>query len=71
MNGTATEEEIKIRRERAMSDPEIQSILTDPVMRNVLRDFQENPRAAQDHLKDPAINFKLNKLVRAGIVRMG
>ncbi len=36
----------------------------------VLQDFQENPAAAQAHLKQPAIMAKIQKLVSAGIVRM-
>ena len=31
--GQASEEDVKQRRERAMQDPEVQRILTDPVMR--------------------------------------
>ena len=53
-----------------MADPEIQAILTDPVMRQVLQDFQENPKAAQEHTKNPGIMAKIQKLVNAGIVRM-
>jgi stress-induced-phosphoprotein 1 len=30
-----------------MQDPEIQRILSDPVMRQVLNDMQEDPKAAQ------------------------
>ena len=71
MRGQASEEELEQRREKAMADPEVQNILVDPIMRNVLRDFQENPKAAQQHLKDPAISAKLSKLVKAGIVRLG
>ena len=60
----------KGRAEQAMKDPEIQAILTDPVMRQVLQDFQENPKAAQEHTKNPGIMAKIQKLVNAGIVRM-
>ena len=35
----------------------------------VLMDFQENPRAAQDHLKDPGVAQKIQKLINAGIVQ--
>ena len=42
-----TEEELKERQERALADPEIQMILTDPVMRQVLNDFSTDPKAAQ------------------------
>jgi len=54
-----------------MADPEIQSILTDPVMRNVLRDMQEDPSSAQRHLRDPGIAAKFEKLVASGIVQVG
>ncbi len=54
-----------------MSDPEIQNIMTDPVMRQVLQDLQEDPRTAQKHMQQPQIRLKLDKLIKAGIVRMG
>lgn len=82
-----------------MQDPEIQNILTDPVMRQVwydltdegiklillwiafyqyqhfipeqvLVDFQENPKAAQEHMKNPLVMNKIQKLVSAGIVQV-
>lgn len=65
-----SEEELAARREKAMADPNIQNILTDPVMRQVLQDFQESPQGAQRHLKNPMIMEKLQKLINAGIVRM-
>lgn len=68
--GDASEEELKERREKAMTDPEIQNILTDPVMSQVLRDFEQDPRGAQQHLKNPEIMLKLNKLVSAGIIQV-
>lgn len=70
-SGDVSEEELKQRQQRAMQDPEIQNIMMDPVMQQVLKDFQENPGAAQQHLRNAAIRQKLNKLVAAGIVRMG
>ena len=33
-------------------------------------DFQETPRAAQDHLKNLQVMHKIQKLVSAGIVQM-
>merc|ERR1719482_2380117 len=47
--GEMTEEEMKERQAKAMAEPEIQGILTDPVMRQVLQDFQDNPKAAAEH----------------------
>lgn len=71
MTGDASEEELAQRRARAMADPEIQNIMTDPVMRQVLQDLQENPRTAQKHMQQPQIRMKLDKLIKSGIVRMG
>ncbi|TKY55413.1 Hsp70-Hsp90 organizing protein 1 [Spatholobus suberectus] len=68
--GDLTPEELKERQAKAMQDPEIQSILQDPVMRQVLIDFQENPGAAQEHTKNPMVMNKIQKLVSAGIVQM-
>lgn len=47
--GELSEEEMAERREKGMQDPEIQMILTDPVMRQVLNDFQNDPKAARHH----------------------
>nr|QBS00795.1 HSP70 [Agave sisalana] len=68
--GEFSPEELKERQAKAMQDPEIQNILSDPIMRQVLVDFQENPKAAQDHLKNPQVLKKIQKLVSAGIVQM-
>ncbi|KAL3498686.1 hypothetical protein ACH5RR_041418 [Cinchona calisaya] len=68
--GDLSPEELKERQAKAMQDPEIQNILTDPVMRQVLTDFQENPKAAQEHTKNPLVMNKIQKLVSAGIVQM-
>ncbi|KAK8710598.1 hypothetical protein V6N13_145914 [Hibiscus sabdariffa] len=68
--GDFTPEELKERQAKAMQDPEIQNILSDPVMRQVLIDFQENPKAAQEHTKNPMVMNKIQKLVTAGIVQM-
>ena len=35
--GDISEEDLAARREKAMADPNIQNILTDPVMRQVMR----------------------------------
>ncbi|KAI5064201.1 hypothetical protein GOP47_0020871 [Adiantum capillus-veneris] len=68
--GAVSEEELKERQAKSMQDPEIQSILSDPVMRQVLVDFQENPRAAQEHTKSPLVMQKLQKLMAAGIIQV-
>lgn len=68
--GDLSPEELKERQAKAMQDPEIQNILSDPVMRQVLIDFQENPKAAQEHTKNPMVMSKIQKLVGAGIVQI-
>ncbi|KAH6818117.1 stress-inducible protein [Perilla frutescens var. frutescens] len=68
--GDFTPDELKERQAKAMQDPEVQNILTDPVMRQVLVDFQENPSAAQEHMKNPLVMNKIQKLVSAGIVQV-
>ncbi|KAK4282890.1 hypothetical protein QN277_014215 [Acacia crassicarpa] len=68
--GDISPEELKERQAKAMQDPEIQNILQDPIMRQVLVDFQENPKAAQEHTKNPMVMNKIQKLVSAGIVQL-
>ncbi|CAA6666818.1 unnamed protein product [Spirodela intermedia] len=68
--GEISPDELKTRQAKAMQDPEIQNILSDPIMQQVLVDFQENPRAAQEHLNSPQVMQKIQKLVSAGIVQM-
>ncbi|XP_029659990.1 stress-induced-phosphoprotein 1 [Formica exsecta] len=55
-------------RKRAMADPEVQSILRDPAMRLILEQMQSDPRALQDHLKNPDIAAKLQKLLESGLI---
>jgi len=64
-----TEEERKERAAHAMADPEIQSILQDPVINQILRDFQENPTAANQAMMDPAVRAKIEKLIASGILQ--
>lgn len=50
---------------RAMRDPEIQSIMSDPVFQNILQQAQNEPASLGQHMKNPDIANKINKLVRA------
>ncbi|KAL8172286.1 hypothetical protein V2J09_024090 [Rumex salicifolius] len=68
--GDLTPEELKERQAKAMQDPEIQNILTDPVMRQVLADMQESPTSAQEHMKNPMVMNKIQKLMSAGIIQV-
>eukprot|EP01098_Paradermamoeba_levis_P002936 TRINITY_DN1389_c0_g1_i1.p1 TRINITY_DN1389_c0_g1~~TRINITY_DN1389_c0_g1_i1.p1 ORF type:complete len:570 (-),score=236.00 TRINITY_DN1389_c0_g1_i1:116-1825(-) len=56
---------------RALNDPEIQAILTDPVMKQILTDMQSDPQAAQSHLRNPLVMQKIQKLIAAGIIKIG
>lgn len=64
---TSDPEEI---RKRAMQDPEVQQILSDPAMRLILEQMQTDRQAAQDHLKNPAIKAKIQKLIEAGLIQV-
>ncbi|KAI9918788.1 hypothetical protein PsorP6_011333 [Peronosclerospora sorghi] len=57
------------RARHGMADPEIQAILRDPVMQNVLNDFQTDPAGAQRHLQNPGIMAKIEKLIAAGVLQ--
>jgi len=65
--GNLSEEEI---RQRAMNDPAVQEILADPGIRMILNQMQEDPKAFADHLKNPMIAKKIEKLMEAGILQM-
>ncbi|RKP19613.1 hypothetical protein ROZALSC1DRAFT_13800 [Rozella allomycis CSF55] len=57
--------------QNAMKDPEVQRIMTDPIMQNILQQMQSDPKALKDHLKNPMIADKIQKLIDAGIIRLG
>ena len=53
------------RLRHAMADPEIQAIISDPVMRKVLEDMSQNPASSSKYLQDPVILSKIEKLIAA------
>lgn len=57
--------------ERVSKDPEVVSILQDPVMQNILQQAKDNPAALQDHMKNPEVFKKINILIAAGVIRTG
>ncbi|TVY17358.1 Heat shock protein sti1-like [Lachnellula arida] len=63
-----TEEETK---ERIQRDPEILGIMQDPIMQSILQQAQGDPAALQEHMKNPGIKAKIQKLVAAGVIRVG
>ncbi|KAF8111123.1 hypothetical protein N665_0076s0119 [Sinapis alba] len=68
-NRGGTPEELKERLVKGMEDSEIQNILTDPVIRQVMSDLEENPSAAQKQMQNSMIRSKIEKLISAGIVQ--
>ncbi|XP_065184139.1 stress-induced-phosphoprotein 1-like [Sycon ciliatum] len=67
---TMTDAEREQVAQRAMADPEVQQIMQDPAMRTILQQMQEDPKAIREHLKNPVIGEKLQKLVDSGLVSM-
>ncbi|KAF2361591.1 Tetratricopeptide repeat 1 [Trinorchestia longiramus] len=55
-------------RKRAMADPEVQQILKDPAMRLILDQMQNDPRALHDHLQNPDVSAKIQKLMQVGLI---
>lgn len=57
--------------EDALRDPEVQQILSDPSMRLVLETMKNDPASVSRYLSDPIVARKIEKLMSAGIVRVG
>ncbi|KAI8280171.1 Heat shock protein sti1-like protein [Colletotrichum sp. SAR11_57] len=57
-------------RERLAKDPEIMSIMQDPIMQSILQQAQSDPAALTEHMKNPEIRSKIQKLVAAGVIRV-
>lgn len=52
--------------ERIQNDPEIMTILQDPIMQSILQQAKGDPAALQDHMRNPDIKNKITKLIHAG-----
>jgi stress-induced-phosphoprotein 1 len=46
-------------------------ILSDPVMQSILQQAKGDPAALNEHMKNPGIRAKVQKLVAAGVIRVG
>ena len=55
--------------ERAMRDPEVAAIMSDPIMQSILQQAQNDPAALQNHMRNEGIQKKIFKLVEAGIIK--
>ncbi|KAK4193230.1 putative heat shock protein [Podospora australis] len=58
-------------RERLARDPEIMGIMQDPVMQAILQQAQSDPAALAEHMKNPQVRTKIQKLIAAGVIRVG
>nr|AXS58642.1 cochaperone Sti1 homeolog f [Epichloe coenophiala] len=58
-------------RERLQKDPDIMSIMQDPVMQTILQQAQSDPMALQEHMRNPGVRSKIQKLMAAGVIRVG
>lgn len=57
--------------DRIQRDPEIMSILQDPVMQSILQQAKGDPSALQEHMKNAHVRMKIQKLIAAGVIRLG
>ncbi|KAL2125010.1 hypothetical protein VTJ04DRAFT_1375 [Mycothermus thermophilus] len=58
-------------RERIMRDPDIMGIMQDPVMQAILQQAQSDPAALAEHMKNQTVRSKIQKLIAAGVIRLG
>jgi stress-induced-phosphoprotein 1 len=47
------------------------SIMGDPVLQSILQQAQNDPKALQEHMRNPSVRTKIQKLAAAGVIRMG
>lgn len=50
---------------------QIMSILQDPVMQSILQQAKSDPAALQEHMKNAQVRIKIQKLMAAGVIRLG
>ena len=45
--------------------------LSDPIMQSILQQAKNDPAALNEHMKNPGIRAKIQKLIAAGVIRVG
>ena len=50
---------------------QIMSIMQDPVMQAILQQAQSDPAALAEHMRNPGVRSKVQKLMAAGVIRVG
>lgn len=50
---------------------QIMSVMQDPVMQSILQQAQSDPAALREHMKNPSVRSKVQKLIAAGVIRVG
>lgn len=45
--------------------------MQDPVMQSILQQAQSDPAALQEHMKNPQIRNKIQRLIYAGVIKVG
>ena len=56
------------RSARGLADPEIQAILSDPMVSQAITDMQTDPNAMRNVMRDPAMAAKIRRLIAAGVL---
>lgn len=54
-----------------ISFSQIMAILQDPVMQSILQQAKSDPAALQEHMKNAQVRMKIQKLIAAGVIRLG
>ncbi|CAL5989342.1 Stress-induced_protein sti1 [Hexamita inflata] len=70
-SGQLTEAEMTEIANIAMADPNMQKIAQDPGLAQIIQQIQQNPSKSQQFMQDPMISKRLEKLINAGILRVG
>lgn len=59
------------QRQRALEDPEIRQIYSDPMVRTTLEQMSRDPEASRKAMENPGMREKINKLMAAGLLSFG